>query len=306
MESGRVKGQVGLIRLRHAYADLLASSKKGLGRGMSKEHIELFKAHDKARHARLLADVVQFPVGGTWDPFLAGCGYSQSGDLLTSQHALDGIMGFGQSQLSVISQLNSQGLTPGIFAHCLEGSDKGGGILVLGNVVEPGMVFTPIIPSQAHYNVNLKEISVNGIALAVDSSAYNTNKVQGTIFDSGTTLTYLIEPAYIAFIDAIIKGVPKEAQHVSHQSTPCFIYSGSVDDAFPVVTFHFEGANMNLKGSHYLIQQADIVATPVWCIGWQPISATTAVNGVQLTILGGLGLKYTRFFLLAVVGIYFC
>ena len=76
------------------------------------------------------------------------CGYSQTGNLLTAQNVVDGIMGFGQSKLSVISQLYMQGLIPRVFAHCLQGSEKGGGILVIGNVVDHGFPFTPIISSQ--------------------------------------------------------------------------------------------------------------------------------------------------------------
>ena len=76
------------------------------------------------------------------------CGYSQSGNLLSAQNVVDGIMGFGQSKLSVISQLYMQGLIPRVFAHCLQGSEKGGGILVIGNVVDHGFPFTPIISSE--------------------------------------------------------------------------------------------------------------------------------------------------------------
>eukprot|EP00250_Pteridium_aquilinum_P029906 c40312_g1_i1 orf=119-1654(+) len=411
------KGHVGIIKLQHAYADLIASSRKHSGKGMSKEHIELFKAHDRARHGRTLANVVEFPLGGNSNPFVAGiyftrvrlgnpskeyyvqvdtgsdllwlncspctacprsnnlgmvlvpydphtsstsspitckdsmcdhafkltnsdcdgtrlcgynfqygdgssttgylvadtliystvqsnntlanseakivfgCGYSQSGNLLTAQNVVDGIMGFGQSKLSVISQLQTQGLTPGVFAHCLQGSDKGGGILVLGNVVEPSMVYTPLLSSLPHYNVNLRAISVSGTPLAIESSAYDTTSVQGTIFDSGTTLAYLMEPAYTSFINAIVKGAPEGAHFISQQGTPCFIYTGSVDEAFPLVTLHFEGADMKLKGSHYLIQQADNVNPQLWCIGWHLMSSSTTVNGVLLTILGDIVLK---------------
>jgi hypothetical protein len=57
-------------------------------------------------------------------------------------------MGFGQSKLSVISQLYMQGLAPRVFAHCLQGSEKGGGIFVIGDIVDVGFLFTPIISSQ--------------------------------------------------------------------------------------------------------------------------------------------------------------
>ena len=62
--------------------------------------------------------------------------------------AVDGIFGFGQQGLSIIAQLSSQGVAPDAFSHCLVGDGAGGGILVLGQIVEPNMVYTPLIPSQ--------------------------------------------------------------------------------------------------------------------------------------------------------------
>jgi hypothetical protein len=59
--------------------------------------------------------------------------------------ATDGILGLGQNELSIISQLNSQGLSPKVFSHCLKGSEEGGGIFVLGKIVSPRLVFTPLV-----------------------------------------------------------------------------------------------------------------------------------------------------------------
>lgn len=70
------------------------------------------------------------------------------GDLTKSDRAVDGIFGFGQQGLSVISQLASQGMAPKAFSHCLRGDGDGGGILVLGEIVEPNIVYTPLVPSQ--------------------------------------------------------------------------------------------------------------------------------------------------------------
>ncbi|KAI3508436.1 hypothetical protein L1887_23444 [Cichorium endivia] len=44
-----------------------------------------------------------------------GCSTYQSGDLARSDKAMDGIFGFGQHDLSVISQLSAQGITPGSY-----------------------------------------------------------------------------------------------------------------------------------------------------------------------------------------------
>ncbi|GFP84817.1 aspartic proteinase-like protein 2 [Phtheirospermum japonicum] len=81
-------------------------------------------------------------------PVVFGCSTSQSRDLMKPERAVDGIFGFGQQGLSVISQLSSQGITPNAFSHCLKGEDGDGGILVLGQIVEPNLVYTPLVPSQ--------------------------------------------------------------------------------------------------------------------------------------------------------------
>lgn len=62
--------------------------------------------------------------------------------------AIDGIFGFGQGDLSVISQLASRGITPRVFSHCLKGQGNGGGILVLGEILEPSIVYSPLVPSK--------------------------------------------------------------------------------------------------------------------------------------------------------------
>jgi hypothetical protein len=76
------------------------------------------------------------------------CSAYQSGDLTKTDKAVDGIFGFGQGELSVVSQLSTRGITPRVFSHCLKGDGSGGGILVLGEILEPGIVYSPLVPSQ--------------------------------------------------------------------------------------------------------------------------------------------------------------
>lgn len=73
------------------------------------------------------------------------CGSQQSGELGSSQQALDGILGFGQANSSVLSQLASEKKVRKIFSHCLDGS-QGGGIFAIGEVVQPKVQTTPMIP----------------------------------------------------------------------------------------------------------------------------------------------------------------
>ena len=63
----------------------------------------------------------------------------------SSEEALDGIIGFGQSNSSVLSQLAASGKVKKIFSHCLD-NIRGGGIFAIGEVVEPKVSTTPLVP----------------------------------------------------------------------------------------------------------------------------------------------------------------
>lgn len=67
---------------------------------------------------------------------------------MKSDKFVDGIFGFGQHELSVISQLSAKGISPKVFSHCLRGDGNGGGKLVLGEILAPNMVYSPLVPSQ--------------------------------------------------------------------------------------------------------------------------------------------------------------
>lgn len=54
-----------------------------------------------------------------------------------------------------------------------------------------------------HYNLNLQSIAVNGQILPIDSDVFATANNRGTIVDTGTTLTYLVQEAYNPFVDAV-------------------------------------------------------------------------------------------------------
>lgn len=84
-------------------------------------------------------------------PSCNSCSTSHTGDLSKPDRSVDGIFGFGQQSLYIISQLSSQGIPPDAFSHCLKGGESGGGILVFGQIVDPNLVYTPVVPSQYVY-----------------------------------------------------------------------------------------------------------------------------------------------------------
>ncbi|KAI4371339.1 hypothetical protein MLD38_019586 [Melastoma candidum] len=218
-------------------------------------------------------------------PVVFGCSTYQTGDLMKSDKAIDGIFGFGQGDLSVISQLSARGLTPKVFSHCLKGDGSGGGIMVLGEILEPNIVYSPLVPSQSHYNLNLQSISINGQQLPIDPSIFSTSTNQGTIIDSGTTLTYLVQDAFDPFVDAITSMVSQSASPIISRGKQCFLVSKSLPEIFPTVSFNFDGgAILSLKPEEYLIHVGYTQGSALWCIGFEKVQ-----EGV--TILGDLVLK---------------
>ncbi|CAL1366997.1 unnamed protein product [Linum trigynum] len=219
-------------------------------------------------------------------PIVFGCSILQTGDLKKPDRAVDGIFGFGQQGMSVISQLASQGVSPRVFSHCLKGDDAGGGILVLGEIVEPNIVYTPLVASQPHYNVNLQSISVGGQTLTIDPSVFGTSDNKGTIVDSGTTLAYLADAAYDPFINAINSVVSQTVQPIVSKGQICYLMTASVNDIFPQVSLHFSGGvSMLFNPQDYLVQQNSVNGASVWCMGFQKL------HGQSITILGDIILK---------------
>ncbi|CAL5389373.1 unnamed protein product [Camellia sinensis] len=211
-------------------------------------------------------------------PIVFGCSTYQSGDLTKTDRAIDGIIGFGQQDLSVISQLSSRGITPKVFSHCLKGEGNGGGILVLGEILDPSIVYSPLVPSQS--------IAVNGQLLPIDTAVFATSNTQGTIVDSGTTLSYLVEEAYDPFVNAITAAVSQSAVPFTSKGNQCYRVPTSISEIFPPVALNFAGgASMVLRPEDYLVHYGFVDGAVMWCIGFQKVQ----YQGI--TILGDLVLK---------------
>nr|GMC82165.1 aspartic proteinase-like protein 2 [Ipomoea batatas] len=220
-------------------------------------------------------------------PVVFGCSTSQSGDLTNGYRAVDGIFGFGQQDLSVISQLSSQGITPKVFSHCLKGEETGGGILVLGEILDPRIIYTPLVPSQPHYNLYMQSISVNGRVLPIDPAVFATSGDRGAIVDSGTTLAYLASEAYEPFINAINDLVWQSTSPFVSKGMQCYVInaSSSISYIFPPVVLNFDGgATLVLRPGDYLFRTEHFDRTEYWCNGFQK-------HEQGVTILGDLVLK---------------
>ncbi|CAH9140038.1 unnamed protein product [Cuscuta epithymum] len=192
---------------------------------------------------------------------------------------IDGIFGLGVQQISTINQLSANGVMPPVFSHCLKRS--GGGTLVLGQVEEQNIVYTPIVGGP-NYNVELQSIYVNGQQVPIDPQAFGTNN-GGTIFDSGTIMAHIVSEAHDPLINAINQVVLTYA-NVLMGDIQCYASTTRVFSIFPILRFNFAGgASMTLRPIDYLIRQDSVDGAGHWCLG--------LLKSERVSVLGDLILK---------------
>ncbi|XP_013627035.1 PREDICTED: aspartic proteinase-like protein 2 isoform X1 [Brassica oleracea var. oleracea] len=211
-----------------------------------------------------------------------GCGSDQSGQLGKSESAVDGVMGFGQANTSVLSQLAAAGDAKRVFSHCLD-NVKGGGIFAIGVVDSPADKTTPMVPNQMHYNVMLMEMDVDGASLDLPPSIVRKG---GTIIDSGTTLAYLPQALYDSLIETITSRQPVKL-HIVEETFQCFTFTKDVNQAFPPVNFHFEDS---LKLTVYPHDYLFSLESEMYCFGWQ-VGGMTTEDRSEVILLGDMVLS---------------
>jgi hypothetical protein len=104
------------------------------------------------------------------------------------------------------------------------------------------------------YYVNLVGIRVGNTIVDIQTSAlaFDPNTGAGTIFDSGTVYTRLVEPAYVAVRNEFRRRVKNANATSLGGFDTC--YSGSV--VLPSVTFMFAGMNVTLPPDNLLIHSS--------------------------------------------------
>ncbi|TMW86098.1 hypothetical protein EJD97_021957 [Solanum chilense] len=155
--------------------------------------------------------------------------------------------------IDVVSQLSSRGISGKVFSHCL----NGGGILVLGEIQNPSMVYTPLVPS--------------------------TYKIEELF------LIHLVAEAYDSVINAINIDIPSSVESTMSGGTPCYLVSSrspnNVTKIFPRVALNFAGGvSMELRPTDYLSFIGDFKNTSQWCI-------LLISKAPSMTILGDIALR---------------
>jgi len=167
-----------------------------------------------------------------------------------------GLVGLGSGPLSLVSQLNV-----GAFSYCLTSDAAKTSPLLFGSgaLTGAGVQSTPLLQTSTYYSVNLKSISIGAATTPGTGSS-------GIIFDSGTTLTYLAEPAYTLAKAAVLSQTTNLTTASGRDGYDvCFQTSGAV---FPSMVLHFDGGDMDLPTKNYFRPVDDTVSC--WIVQKSP------------------------------------
>ncbi|GMH00410.1 hypothetical protein Nepgr_002249 [Nepenthes gracilis] len=195
---------------------------------------------------------------GTRIPNVAlGCGHDNEGLFIGAA----GLLGLGRGKLSFPSQTGRRFGRK--FSYCLvdrSASSKPSSVVFGESAVSRMAVFTPLLSNpklDTFYYVSLVGISVGGTRVPgitgelfkIDGSGNG-----GVIVDSGTSVTRLTSPAYIALRNAFRAGASglKTAEAFSLFDT-CYDLSGKTEVRVPTVVMHFDGADVSLLANNYMI-----------------------------------------------------
>lgn len=197
-----------------------------------------------------------------------GCGHWNRGIF----NGAAGVLGLGRGPLSFSSQLKS--LYGDSFSYCL--ADRNSNTtseLIFGEDEEllshGDLNFTTLIkrkgdPLSTFYYVQIKSVVVGGEELDIPEQTWNLSPFGhgGTIVDSGTALSFFMDPAYEIIKDAFVrkvKGYPVIKDFPVFD--PCYKVSGVDNLELPSLRFVFrDGAIWDFPVENYFIRlEKDVV-----------------------------------------------
>lgn len=221
-----------------------------------------------------------FVLGGDAVPGVGfGCSTAWEGDYGDGS----GLVGLGRGPLSLVSQLDV-----GAFMYCLTSDASKASPLLFGSLATmpggaaAGVQSTGLLVSTTFYAVNLRAITIG--------SATTPGVDGGVVFDSGTTLTFLAEPAYAAAKAAFLSQTTGLARVDDRDGfEACFRKPAGngggrlISSAFPAMVLHFDGgADMALPVHNYVVEMDGGVVC--WVVQRSP-SLSIIGNVMQMNFL---------------------
>ncbi|KAL5714656.1 hypothetical protein ACHQM5_016587 [Ranunculus cassubicifolius] len=199
-----------------------------------------------------------------------GCGQVQTGSFLEFA-APNGLFGLGMKRISVPSILSRAGLTADSFSMCF-GRD-GVGRISFGDKGSPQQDETPFIIDSLHptYNISVTQIRVGKNLIDTHFDA---------VFDSGTSFTYMTDPAYTQLSESFNLQHSHDTQLPYDSRIPfenCYKMSSDADSSLiPSISLMMKG------GSQYPVYDPLIVISS----GNELVYCLAVVKSTNISIIG--------------------
>ncbi|KAL9250742.1 Aspartyl protease family protein 1-like protein [Drosera capensis] len=197
-----------------------------------------------------------------------GCGHVQTGSFLDVA-APNGLFGLGMDKISVPSILSREGFIADSFSMCF-GHD-GVGRISFGDKGNSDQQVTPfnVNPSSPTYNISVTQIQVGTAIVDLEFTA---------LFDSGTSFTYLVDPAYSKLSGKFHSQI-QDRRHPRDSRIPfeyCYEMSDKNTRPIPSVSLTMGG------GSRFIVNDPIIVISNqnelIYCLA--------VVSSTELNIIG--------------------
>ncbi|MBA0581635.1 hypothetical protein Gorai_023810, partial [Gossypium raimondii] len=181
----------------------------------------------------------------------AFCGKIQTGSFLNGA-APNGLFGLGMDNISVPSILAKENVTSNSFSMCFR--SDGIGRITFGDKGSSDQGETPINPRQSRptYNISITQISVGGKTGDLEFDA---------VFDSGTSFTYLNDPAY-TLISETFNNLALDKRHTS-KSTDDLPFEYCYDLSANQTSLKYPVVNLTMKGGDQLLVNDPIAVLPM-------------------------------------------
>ncbi|GLT74142.1 hypothetical protein SLA2020_459560 [Shorea laevis] len=215
-----------------------------------------------------------------------GCGQVQTGSL-SHGGVPNGLFGLGMRNISVPSILANKSLASNSFSMCF-GAD-GVGRISFGDKGSSDQRKTPFNTSKyPTYNVSITQVNVGGKVQNLEFSA---------IFDSGTSFTYLNDPAYTV----ISESFNKRASDKRNTSNPNLLFEYCYNLRANQTNLTYPGVNLTMQGGdtfhvnapivEVIYEQGNLQVGAVYCLG---ILKSDDVNIIGQNFMTGYRIVFDR------------
>ncbi|XP_044462862.1 aspartic proteinase nepenthesin-2-like [Mangifera indica] len=216
-----------------------------------------------------------------------GCANDNRGAHFSSISKVSGVLGLDTGKLSLLGQLGEADRRR--FTYCFVPSNpsmEATSILRFGEDARmQGTNFktTPFVRQKisTHFYLNLEDISVGGRRMGFTEETFSLRRdgSGGCIIDTGSATTHLAREPYntvTQYFDEYFTGhglhrvenIP--VLEYCYQYVPNFV-------AYPSMTFHFQGADLEVKPKNVLISDG----TSYFCVSLLPSEGVTVIGALQ-------------------------